>query len=68
MSDQNINEKIQNKLLQYLWDDIEGSTYDRDNASYTLFSPKITSFSELYRCFVDKKQIFSQSFFEYYNS
>lgn len=68
MSDTIINEKIQNKLLQYLWDDIEGSTYDRDNASYTLFSPKITSYSELYRCFIEKKQIFSQSFLDYYNS
>lgn len=68
MNDKIIKEKIQDKLLQYLWDDIEGSTYNRDNAVYTLFSPKITSYSELYRRFSDDKSIFSQSFFEYYKS
>jgi len=54
-----INKRImKNKLLQYLWDDVEKATFNGQK----LFNEDIKSFSELYISFEDNKQIFSVDF------
>lgn len=63
MSRKSIEDKIQNKLMQYLWEDIESASY---NNSIRLFSEKINSYSDLYRLFSSKKQVFSDSFLNYF--
>ena len=55
------DELIKNKLLQYLWDDVQNSMAAFGNANITLFDKSIYSFSELYECH-DKQQIFSNEF------
>lgn len=55
------DELIKNKLLQYLWDDVQNSMAAFGNASITLFDKSIHSFSGLYECY-DKQQIFSNKF------
>ncbi|HIS62230.1 MAG TPA: AAA family ATPase [Candidatus Scybalomonas excrementigallinarum] len=55
------DELIKNKLLQYLWDDVQNSMAAFGNANITLFDKSIHSFSELYECY-DKQQIFSNEF------
>lgn len=51
---------IKNKLLQYLWDDVEKATFNGEK----LFNEKIKSFSELYSSFEENKQIFSSEFLD----
>lgn len=53
-------EKIKNKLLQYLWDDIQGATF----GGIKLFSNEISNFSELYDKFENNKKIFSTKFID----
>lgn len=61
-NDVKTNDKlIKNKLLQYLWDDVQNSMAAFRNANITLFDKSIHSFSELYECY-DKQQIFSNEF------
>ncbi|MVX59706.1 AAA domain-containing protein [Streptococcus danieliae] len=48
---------IQNKLLQYLWEDVEKASYGKK-----LFSEKINSFSDLYKNYEEGLQIFSDEF------
>lgn len=55
------DELIKNKLLQYLWDDVQNSMAAFGNANITLFDKSIHSFSKLYECY-DKQQIFSNEF------
>lgn len=57
-------EKIQNKLLQFLWDDVHSIAY-KNNVK--LFCDEVRSFSDLYERFGDDKQIFSSTFFECIN-
>lgn len=54
---------IQNKLLQYLWEDVQKATYGKD-----LFASQINSFSELYRKFGDGENVFSDDFLELLNN
>lgn len=51
-------DKIQNKLLQYLWDDIQSATFGVTK----LFSEKINNFSELFDRFENDETIFSDEF------
>lgn len=60
------NELIKNKLLQYLWDDVQNSMAAFGNANITLFDKSISSFSKLYECY-DKQQVFSNEFLERLN-
>lgn len=55
------DELIKNKLLQYLWDDVQNSMATFGNVDITLFDKSIHSFSGLYECY-DKQQIFSNKF------
>ena len=55
------DELIKNKLLQYLWDDVQNSMAAFGNPNTTLFDKSIHSFSELYE-YYDEKQIFSNEF------
>lgn len=50
---------IKNKLLQYLWQDVEG--HSTGFAGKSLFHRSVTSFGELYRLF-DTTQVFSDDF------
>lgn len=58
-----IKDKIQNKLLQYLWEDVESASYGN---TARLFSNEITNYSDLYRSFVSDNQVFSDMFLSYY--
>ncbi|WP_374450130.1 AAA family ATPase [Cloacibacterium normanense] len=60
-SDEQIKNKIQNKLLQFLWSDIHKASFKRN---IHLFSKEISSFSELYDLFEEDKNIFSVDFFD----
>lgn len=53
-----INELIKNKLLNYLWQDIQGTTYDSPNL---LFSKDVNSFEFLFNNYEHGK-IFSEMF------
>lgn len=54
-------EKIKNKLLQYLWFDIQETAYKKE---HKLFDEKITCFSELYEKYENGDKIFSDEFFD----
>lgn len=56
-----INKIIKNKLLLYLWQDVQGCYSINSNNS--LFNNNIKSFEELYDKY-DKMQVFSNEFFE----
>lgn len=51
--------KIKNKLLNYLWNDIHKVSYKNN---IQLFDKSITSFSELYDKYEENKKIFSNEF------
>lgn len=55
------NDKIRDKLLQYLWFDIYENSY---NDNFSLFDSKIDSFSTLYDFYENNKKIFSDVFIE----
>lgn len=57
----NDKEKIKNKLLHYLWFDIQEATYKTE---VKLFDDSITSFSELYDKYEADEKIFSNDFFD----
>lgn len=61
---ENNKEKIKNKLLHYLWFDIQGATYKTE---VKLFDDSITNFSDLYDRYEDDKKIFSDDFFDCMN-
>ena len=50
--------QIQNKLLQYLWDDVQGAVFNGTK----LFNSSISSFSDLYDKFENDQIIFSEDF------
>lgn len=54
---------IKNKVLHYLWDDVQSASM---NDSVSIFVQDITTFSELYKEFSDKKLVFSEEFLKYY--
>lgn len=56
-----IKEQIKNKLLHYLWFDIQESSY---KSEIKLFDSKISSFSELYEKYDNGEKIFSDELFE----
>lgn len=60
-----IKEKIQNKLLHYLWNDVQKASFKRN---ITLFSKSISSFSELYDNYGADKCVFSSEFLECLNN
>lgn len=59
--DNNYKEKIKNKLLQYLWFDIQEISYKED---ISLFDKDIISFSDLYDKYENNEKIFSKEFIE----
>lgn len=60
-NDDKIKEKIQNKLLHYLWFDIQSSSYKND---CKLFDDKVTCFSDLFEMYEKDEKIFSDEFFK----
>jgi len=56
---------IQNKLLNYLWNDVHKASFKR---GILLFSERITNFSELYEAFGNRENIFSVQFFECFDN
>lgn len=56
--------ELQNKLIHYLWDDIQGAAI---SDQYKLFKKEYFTFSSVYRDFGDKKNIFSDEFLKIYN-
>lgn len=58
-------EEIQNKLLNYLWEDIiQASLLEKAN----IFDKKYNTFSKIYKEFKNKKNIFSKEFLEKYET
>jgi len=53
--------QLKNKLLHYLWEDVQKSSYSSD---VSLFDESLTSYSELYDAFEDDKKIFSDIFLD----
>lgn len=60
-----VQEKIQNKLMQYLWEDVELAAY---GSSSRLFKDDITNYSDLYRNLGFEKQVFSDLFLVYFDN
>lgn len=56
--------ELQNKLIHYLWDDIQGAAI---SDQYNIFKKEYFNFSSLYKDFGDKKNIFSDDFLKIYN-
>lgn len=54
-------EKIKNKLLHYLWEDVHKISFKN---GVKLFSTSVHSYSELYEKFENDETIFSETFFE----
>lgn len=59
MSKEIIQDKIKNKLMQYLWNDVESSAY---GSHEKLFINEINNYSDLYRRFENSEQVFSDAF------
>lgn len=59
LTDNDVKNKIKNKLLNYLWSDVESLNY---NSDIKIFESQITSFTDLYDAFETDKQIFSEKF------
>ena len=60
-----IEDKIKNKLIQYLWDDVESASY---GTTVKLFNEEITNYSDLYRAMEKEKQFFSDTFLTYFEA
>lgn len=58
-SDAEHRSQLKNKLLHYLWSDVQKASFKRD---VRLFSRNISTFSELYKAFENGEQIFSSEF------
>lgn len=56
---------IQNKLLHYLWDDVQNASLV---SSTNIFNDKYKTFSSLYKAFGLKENIFSDEFLELYEN
>ena len=56
--------KIENKLLHYLWFDVQESSFKSETK---LFAKDITDFGDLFSKYRKNKQIFSDTFFELLN-
>lgn len=56
-----INDEIKNKLLNYLWQDVQGQTFFNDTVS--LFAENINSFDDLYKLY-GKDKVFSDIFID----
>lgn len=58
------HELVRDKLLQYLWEDINSTAMEMYTSSNRLFEDrdKISSFSDLYNKFGKKEKVFSDSF------
>lgn len=54
---------IQNKLLHYLWDDVQGASISDE---YLIFDKSYKTFSSLYKDFGDKKNVFSEELITLY--
>ena len=54
---------VQNKLLQYLWEDVNAAAYDSSKSLF-LDKKEIPSFSKLYERFGNGEPIFSKAFKE----
>lgn len=59
-SDEGNYKQIQNKLLQYLWEDIHHINMTENN----LFKDKFKSFSKLYKAFGEHENVFDDKFIE----
>ena len=57
--------QIKNKLLHYLWFDIDQSSY---KSEVSLFDKSISNFAKLYDAFENDAKIFSDTFFECINN
>lgn len=55
------HELFQDKLLQYLWEDINAAADVMDSSKKSLFQDNISSFSMLYKKFGDKEKVFSDA-------
>lgn len=62
--DKKDREKIENKLLHYLWFDIQESSFKSDEK---LFANDISSFGDLFINYTTNAQIFSEKFFQLLN-
>lgn len=58
-NEESIKDKIQNKLLHYLWGDVHKASFKRN---ISMFSSRISSFSELYDTYGENKCVFSPDF------
>lgn len=65
MDETYIKNKIQNKLLKYLWEDIESASYANTKK---LFDESINNFSDLYRKYELDEQVFSDAFLLYFKN
>ncbi|MEE5988228.1 AlwI family type II restriction endonuclease [Ligilactobacillus equi] len=54
---------IQDKLLQYLWEDINTVAKNSYTSEKRIFNPEIKNFSDLYTNFKDNKNIFSNELY-----
>ncbi|MDF9824455.1 hypothetical protein M2475_000827 [Breznakia sp. PF5-3] len=55
---------IQNKLLHYLWDDVQGASISDE---YSIFDKNYKTFSLLYKDFEGKKNVFSEELIALYD-
>ena len=63
-SDEQKFDAIQNKLLHYLWDDVQGGVISDE---YKIFNKKYITFSSLYKDFGDKVNVFSDDLIDLYD-
>ena len=63
-----VQEKILNKLLHYLWFDVNEASYTQEHSLFDNTEKNITSFSELYAKYESRKQqVFSEEFLELFD-
>lgn len=55
---------IQNKLLHYLWDDVQGAVISDE---YRIFNKEYKTFSSLYKDFGEKVNVFSEELIDLYD-
>lgn len=64
INDEQRFEAIQNKVLHYLWDDVQAAAI---SDVFNIFESKYVSFSEIYKSFGERKNIFSNKLDELYH-
>lgn len=57
-------ESLNNKLLHYLWDDVQNITF----TGFTIFDEKYVAFSSVYNDFNKRQNVFSKEFLELYHA